>query len=115
MNTDNKLPIILGVTGHRNIKEKDYDNLKLSVIRKSLILQKKNIVQHLYLLTPLADGADRLVAKVALDQRYLNRIKIVIPLPFLVKIYIKILFWKRNFLNQIMMSLLKNQYKNMKI
>ncbi len=87
MNTDNKLPIILGVTGHRNIKEKDYDNLKLSVMKIFDSLEEKYSSTPIILLTPLADGADRLVAKVALDQRYLNRIKIVIPLPFDEDIY----------------------------
>ncbi len=33
----NKLPIILGVTGHRNIEKMDYENLKVSV-RKFLII-----------------------------------------------------------------------------
>jgi hypothetical protein len=87
MHTDNKLPIILGVTGHRNIKEKDYDNLKSSVRKIFDSLEDKYSSTPIILLTPLADGADRLVAKVALEEKYLNKIKIVIPLPFDEDIY----------------------------
>ena len=84
---NNKIPIILGVTGHRNIKQEDYDNLKSSVMKIFDSLEEKYSSTPIILLTPLADGADRLVAKVALEEKYSNRIKIVIPLPFDEDIY----------------------------
>lgn len=87
MHRNNKIPIILGVTGHRNIKEEDYDNLESSVMKIFDSLEEKYSSTPIILLTPLADGADRLVAKVALDEKYLKRIKIVIPLPFDEDIY----------------------------
>ncbi len=83
---DLKLPIVLGITGHRDIKQDDIKQLKEKIreIYQSLI--KKYPSTPLILLTPLADGADRLVAKVALDE-YSDNITVSVPLPFDIDTY----------------------------
>ena len=83
---DLQLPIVIGITGHRDIKEEDISKLeeKIFEIYKSLI--EKYPSTPLILLTPLADGADRLAANVALN-KFKGRITVSVPLPFDVDSY----------------------------
>jgi len=80
-NNDLKIPLVIGVTGHRDIHEDDIDGLKskIEIIFQSLI--KKYEYTPMILLSPLADGADRIVAEVALD-KFACYITVSVPLPF---------------------------------
>jgi len=79
---DLKIPLIIGVTGHRDIAEEDKEKLeeKISDIFEYILYKYKNT--PIILLTPLADGADRIVAKVALNEKFRDKITISVPLPF---------------------------------
>ncbi len=73
-----KVPIVIGVTGHRELDPEDLDRLQ-SATRKVLakIQSKRNPETPLVLLSPLAEGADRVVAHAALGLG----IHLVVPLP----------------------------------
>jgi hypothetical protein len=61
-----RAPLIIGVTGHRDLRKKDVPELE-SLVDDVLKDLKKNYPETpIVLLTPLAEGADRLVARVAL-------------------------------------------------
>ncbi len=75
--TDNKIPITLGITGHRDPRPEDWDILSSSVRKIFHFLQQHYSHTPLQLLSPLADGADRLVAQVALEEK----IQLIVPLP----------------------------------
>ncbi|MFH0733418.1 MAG: hypothetical protein V1773_02475 [bacterium] len=80
-----KLPIVLGVTGHRDLREKDIPILQKKV---SLIFSELEILyphSSFILLSALAEGADRLVAKEALKRG----IVVNAPLPLPIDEYIK--------------------------
>lgn len=89
MHTNNKIPIILGITGHRNIEKIDYENLKTSVRKIFDYLEKEYSSTPIVILSPLADGADRLVVEVSLESKYKDKINTIIPLPFNEDIYIQ--------------------------
>lgn len=89
MYTNSKIPIILGITGHRNIEKMDYENLKISVRKIFDYLEKEYSSTPIVILSPLADGADRLVVEVSLESKYKNKINTIIPLPFNEDIYIQ--------------------------
>ncbi|MFX4263626.1 hypothetical protein ACOBQJ_15680 [Pelotomaculum propionicicum] len=71
------IPIVLGITGHRDLRAEDIPELekKLCLIFSEL----KNSYPHspLILLSPLAEGADRLAARSALN----CGVRLVVPLP----------------------------------
>ena len=71
------IPIIIGVTGHRDLRAEDIPALEQRVgkIFQGLRIQYPNTT--LLVLSPLAEGADRLVARVALEQG----VQLVVPLP----------------------------------
>ena len=71
------IPLVLGVTGHRDLRKEDLSELERRV--RDLISQLHNDYPHtvLQLLSPLADGADRLVARVALE----SNVELFVPLP----------------------------------
>lgn len=77
------IPLFIGITGHRDIREEDKSTLK-ELIKK--ILNEK-IIQcpdtPVVLLTPLAEGADRLAAWAAID----CGISFICPLPMPVEVY----------------------------
>ena len=80
-NKNYKIPLVIGVTGHRDILKEDYFKLEkqIEIIFKSL--QEKYPNTPLILLSPLADGADRLVANVAV-KKFKDYIDIKVVLPF---------------------------------
>ena len=86
-NSDLKIPLVIGVTGHRDIHEDDIARLKekIEIIFQSLI--KKYEHTPIILLSPLADGADRIVAEVALD-KFKDKITLSVPLPMSEDIYL---------------------------
>jgi hypothetical protein len=79
------IPIIIGVTGHRDIRREDVE--KLEQITTDLIvgLKKQYSASTFYLLSPLAEGADRLAARSALREG----VKLIVPLPMPVNEYKK--------------------------
>lgn len=65
--TDVRVPIIVGVTGHRDIPNED-EKVILEAVRHHLTkLQKEYPNSPFSLISGLAEGADRLVAEVAID------------------------------------------------
>ncbi len=92
--------LILGVTGHRDIRKKDIRSLKRSV--KRIFKKYKSIYpdKNLILLSPLAEGADILVAEAAKEMG----IKLWVVIPFKQRCYLKTFDDKKNI----------NKYKKLK-
>ena len=65
MNTDNRTPFVLGVTGHRAIRPQDLDALTSTVKNVMQTLQNVCPYAPIVLLSSLAEGADLLCADVA--------------------------------------------------
>lgn len=82
-NLDNLKPIIIGITGHRQIRQQDIPQLKKAVKEElqAVILKCPN--SPVMLLTSLAEGADQLCASVAVE---LN-IGLIVALPMEVSEY----------------------------
>lgn len=74
-----KSKIVVAITGHRDMIETEEINQKVSHFFKELIEENREIV----LLSPLADGADRFVARIFLDlkNRY-QKLSLIVPMPF---------------------------------
>jgi hypothetical protein len=72
-----RLPLVVGVTGHRDLREQDREALAGRVRHIFMELRARYRTTPLVLLSPLAEGADRLVARVALD----CGVRLVVPLP----------------------------------
>ena len=74
---NHKLPISFGVSGHRDLRNEDREILRKSV-RKIFQVCRQHYPNHpLELLSPLAEGADTLVAQVALEEN----LRLIAPLP----------------------------------
>lgn len=71
------LPIIIGVTGHRDLRPEDVPQLEAKIREIFEELIKKYPHTPIQLLSMLSEGADRLVTDIALDLG----IKLVVPLP----------------------------------
>ena len=67
MRDKKKIPIIVGVTGHRDLREQDKEILKKSVRGELEALQGRCPHSSLVVMTSLAEGADQLCAEVALN------------------------------------------------
>jgi len=75
---ETKIPFIISITGHIDI-----DKISLDFVEKELNIlftELKNKLSNtpIYLMSALAEGSDRIVAKIALD----NNIQLLCPLPF---------------------------------
>lgn len=81
--TDPLIPIYVGITGHRDIRPADISRLKDIIKGIFEDMRREYPTSPLILLTPLAEGADRLAADVVLDLGC----KIVVPLPLPPKEY----------------------------
>lgn len=77
MDGEGIIPIFIGVTGHRDLIIEDIPNLEEKV--KAIVAHVKATCPHspIKILSPLADGADRLVAKVGLQMG----LSLICPLP----------------------------------
>jgi hypothetical protein len=73
----NRIPIIVGVTGHRDLREEDVSSLEEKVREIMADLRERHPLSPLILLSSLAEGSDRLAARVALEAG----IEVVAPLP----------------------------------
>ncbi len=71
------LPLVIGVTGHRDLALENIPRIQESLDALFACLRKQYPHTPLRLLSPLAEGADRLVAKVALE----HGAELVVPLP----------------------------------
>lgn len=80
-----QIPLVIGVTGHRNLHPEEIDLLRNRVLEIFTFLRKQYPDTPLLLLSPLAEGADRLVAKVAL----VENIRLIAPLPLPKDEYLK--------------------------
>lgn len=65
--TDDHVPIVFGVTGHRDLPSEDTETLRMAVRELFGKLQAKHSHSPFKLISGLAEGADRLVAEVALE------------------------------------------------
>ena len=74
----------IGITGHRDIREQDKDILRQSVRTLFKMFRTDYPDKNLALLSPLAEGADTLVAQVALEEN----ITLIVPLPLPVPQYL---------------------------
>jgi len=83
--TDYRIHLIIGITGHRDIPEEDAEVLKEKI--KGIFRELKNNYKNtpLLLLTPLAEGADRIAAKAAIEEG----MDYAVVLPFQEKEYVK--------------------------
>jgi len=63
---DYRIHLVVGITGHRDIPEEDADKLKEKIRRIFKELMEEYPNTPLLLLTPLAEGADRIAAKAAI-------------------------------------------------
>lgn len=75
--SDGLIPIVVGVTGHRDLRPEDLPPLEAAVRRLLERLRRDYPNSPLVVVTPLAEGADRLAARVALDMGA----ELVAPLP----------------------------------
>ena len=79
------VPIVLGVTGHRDVRQADVPRLRQAV--SDIIKQFTRYYRHtpLVLLSSLAQGADQLCATVALEKG----LQVIAPLPFPAALYLQ--------------------------
>ncbi len=80
-----KIPIIVGITGHRDLCKDEIGVLSQKIREVFQLLRKAYPDTPLLLLTPLAEGADRLAANVAIAEK----IEYIVPLPLPQAEYLK--------------------------
>lgn len=85
MNENNKIPVIVGVTGHRDLSKINIDTFKLALKDQLQSIASKCPNTELKLLTSLSEGSDQLCAEVALELG----ISIIVPLPMEVDEYLE--------------------------
>jgi len=73
------LPIIMGITGHRDLREEDIPKLEEVLRAEYQRLQKRYPSTSFIMLSALAEGADRLCARLALELGL--RLIAVLPMP----------------------------------
>lgn len=71
------LPLFIGITGHRDLRSEDVELLAGAVHKEIENLRTSYPHTPLALLSPLGEGADRLVARVALTEG----LRLIVPLP----------------------------------
>lgn len=74
---DGRLPIVIGVTGHRHLRAGDLPQHRHHVRELFAHFRRRYPSTPLRILTALAEGADRLVAEVALEEGH----ELLVPLP----------------------------------
>jgi hypothetical protein len=75
--SDGRLPIVIGVTGHRHLRAADLPGYRMRIIEFFDLLQQRYPSTPLRVISALAEGADRLVSQLALERGY----EIIVPLP----------------------------------
>ena len=105
-----KKTIYICITGNRDISNEQSIFIKKNIedfLKKSL--ENKNL-EEIIILTPLADGVDRIIADVVLDN--FSDMKILVPLPFGEEIY-KNTFGKGLKINNISQAESIKEYENL--
>ena len=74
-----RLPLVIGVTGHRDLKPDEIPEIRARVRDLFVDLQDRYPNRKLRLLSPLAEGADRLVANIAVELGL--EFSVVVPMP----------------------------------
>ncbi len=74
---DGRLPLVIGVTGHRHLRDADLAALRSRIGDLFETLRRRYPTTPLRIITSLAEGADRLAAEVALEGGH----ELLIPLP----------------------------------
>lgn len=77
------VPLVIGVTGHRDLVAEEIPQLRRRVRDFLTALRERHPDLPLVVMSPLAEGADRMVAEIA---RELG-IRLIVPLPFSVELY----------------------------
>lgn len=72
-----KAPLVIGVAGHRDLRPEDVPQLENAITEILAELKSKYCATPLILISSLAEGADRLAARVALKMEA----RLVVPLP----------------------------------
>jgi hypothetical protein len=83
-----RIPLVIGVTGHRDPHPACVDRLRQQV--KEFLLELHSTYAHtpLMLLSALADGADRIAARAALElSRERVEVRLVVPMPMPQQVY----------------------------
>ena len=105
-----KKTIYIGITGNRDISNEQSIFIKKSIddfLKKSL---ENKSFEEIIILTPLADGVDRIIANVVLDNY--SDIKILVPLAFNENLY-KNTFGKGLKINNISQAESIKEYENL--
>ncbi|MFT5113415.1 MAG: hypothetical protein ACI8XU_000663 [Kiritimatiellia bacterium] len=79
------LPLVVAITGHRDLVASELDSIRATTKSFLLDLQKRFPSNRLTIMSPLAEGADQLVAEVAVELD----IDLIVPLPKPRQEYIK--------------------------
>ncbi|MGH8260688.1 MAG: hypothetical protein ACREUG_13500, partial [Steroidobacteraceae bacterium] len=77
MKAEGRLPIVIGVTGHRHLREADLPGYRVRVTAFFEDLRRRYPATPLRVISALAAGADRLVAEIALERGD----ELIAPLP----------------------------------
>ena len=78
-------PLVIGVTGHRDLREETVPQLEQKIKEIFLQLHKDYPATPLVLISALAEGADRLAADVALSPQL--GVRLIVPLPMPIDLY----------------------------
>ena len=79
--SDVRVPIVLGVTGHRDLPSEDFETLRMAVHKLFSQLKHDYPNSPFKLISGLAEGADRLVAEVALEKEFQKEFSLLAALP----------------------------------
>ena len=83
-----KKSITLGITGHRDMVETKELRATIENYLENIITN--NLQSDIVLLSPLADGADRFIAKLFLEkQKKYKQLSLIVPMPFEQKRYME--------------------------
>ncbi|MGH8150157.1 MAG: hypothetical protein ACRETB_09335 [Steroidobacteraceae bacterium] len=74
---EGRLPIVIGVTGHRHLRETDLPGYRARIGELFDHLRRRYPATPLRVISALAEGADRVVAQLALERGY----ELIVPLP----------------------------------
>ena len=77
------IPLVVGITGHRDLRPEDVPALECRLREIFLELERSYPHTPIVLLSPLAEGADRLGARIALE----TGCRLIAPLPMAVAEY----------------------------
>lgn len=105
-----KKTIYIGITGNRDISIEQSVFINKSIKDLLKFFLEDESIEEIIILTPLADGVDRIIADVVLDN--FSDIKILIPLPFSENLY-KNTFGKGLKINNISQDSSIKEYENL--